>query len=685
MRKRIILGALIILSMNMTAQDFSELDLQHFIEHNFQFQDEQLNYEELYESLLLLYSNPLAINSASMDELQGLYLLDNTQIQNFLDYRDEFGPLISFYELQAVPGFDIEAIRKLRPFVTVKERPADVRTLKQRVLAGDNGYFIFRTERTLESSEGFNLSDSNSNRYLGDRNKIYSRVRISEPKDFSLGLTLEKDPGEPLSLDFGERKYGVDYLSYHVIMHNKGRWKTVALGDYQLQYGQGLIFGAGFNPGKGSETITTIKRSDIGIRPYSSVLESGFFRGAATTYNFGKLELTGIFSRQFVDANVRSDSTISDLEEFISSIQRSGLHRNEKELDGRKQIKEQVFGSNIRFSSKKSNFKSGANFVYTSYGKPLVRSTRVYNQFEFTGRNNYAGSLYGNLLWQNLNFFGEAGISRSGGVGMVGGVVASLTRKASMSLVLRNYHRDFHSFYGNAFGESSRNINEEGIYWGLKFQPMRKVVITAYYDYFRFPWLKFRTEAPSNGSEYLVRFNFRASKKLALYAQYRQETKMRNSSADLHIRRISPGTKSNYLLNLDYRPGKSVSMRSRVQWSTFGFESNLTEGFAVIQDVNYEFGKLRLSTRFALFEADDFENRQFAYERDVLYAFSIPAYSGVGIRNYLLIQYKLGRKITCWLRLARTKRTDVNTTGSGSDRIDSNHKTDLKFQLRYKI
>ena len=126
-----------------------------------------------------------------------------------------------------------------------------------------------------------------------------------------------------------------------------------------------------------------------------------------------------------------------------------------------------------------------------------------------------------------------------------------------------------------------------------------------------------------------------------------------------------------------------MSIRSRLQWSSFSFEEAETYGFAVVQDFNFEFGKFKIGTRFALFEADDFENRQFAYERDVLYAFSIPSYSGVGIRNYVLVQYGLSKKLDIWLRMGRTIRNDVESIGSGRDKIEGNHRTDIKAQVRY--
>ncbi|MEQ9423463.1 MAG: helix-hairpin-helix domain-containing protein [Cyclobacteriaceae bacterium] len=683
----ILLVSFICLQANAQVQR-PEIDVQSFAEEIFEFQDEDINYEDLYESLLLLYTNPINLNSATRDDLISLYALEPIQIENFFDYKESNGPLLSIYELQAVPGFDVTTIQKILPFVSLEERPSDTRSLWQRIKEEENNYLLYRMERTLEKQKGYSEPELNSSgepetRYNGGRNKHYLRYRVSRSKDFSFGFTMEKDAGEQFQFDKSSNTYGVDFLSFHAMLENKGRLKSIVIGDYQLQFGQGLLLGAGFNPGKGSETITTIRRSSTGVRAYSSVLETGFYRGIAATYNLNSIDITGFYSNHLQDANIRNDSTFTEFDEFVSSIQGSGFHRTDSEIRNKDQVREQAVGVNVTYRSPNRQFQSGITFMNTAYDVALFKTPNTYNQFEFQGRSNYNVGLFGNYVWQNLNFFGETAISKSGGIGSVGGVVASLSSQLSMSVVLRNYQKDFHSFYGNAFGEGSRNINERGIYWGLKFAPIRRIIVTAYYDYFRFPWLRFGVEGPSEGNEYLIRATYKPTRKLVLYGQLRKETKERNLLSEGNLQLLAEGVKYNYLLNLDYDATKVFSMKSRLQWSSFEFDSELTRGFAIIQDFNFDFGKIRLSTRFALFDTDDFDNRQFAYEKDVLYAFSIPAYNGVGIRNYFLIQYKPTRKITVWARLARSVRNDVDTFGSGLNEINADHRTDLKLQVRF--
>jgi len=128
-----------------------------------------------------------------------------------------------------------------------------------------------------------------------------------------------------------------------------------------------------------------------------------------------------------------------------------------------------------------------------------------------------------------------------------------------------------------------------------------------------------------------------------------------------------------------------LNLKSKVQSSDFSINERKTSGIAFIQDVNFRVGDWSFSGRIALFDTEGAENRQYAYERDVLYAFSIPAYSGRGVRNYFLVQYKLGRKIDIWSRIARTTYYDRYAIGNSLETIDGDKQTELKLQLRYKV
>lgn len=662
-------------------QNTDEIDLEAFAERLFQVQDDDLPYDDLYESLLMYHTSPIPLQRTDYAQLASLHILSPLQLSSFFQYREQHGRLLSIYELQAIPHFDLHTIRMLLPFVTVDER-TDSRPLLQRILNERNNYLFGRYARMLEPPSGYQRPDRTG--YLGQPAALYHRFRVSHPGDFSVGFTMEKDPGEPWQIQPSQRQYGFDFYSAHFFLENQGRFKKIALGDFQLQFGQGLVFGAGFSAGKGAETTNSVKRNSSGLRPYTSALESGFFRGAGFTLQSGKLETTLFASFLRQDATLRTDSSFTETEAFVNSIQATGLHRTASELAARNTTGETLLGMAIRYPIN-HQLVIGATSLYSRYSVPLLRSPNRYNQFEFNGQVNAVGSVYGQYYWQNAVLFGEAARSRSGGLALIGGAVVSLTHTLDFSLVSRRYDRDFHSFYGNAFAENSRVINEHGTYWGLKYHPNRRHQWAAYFDRFTFPWLRYRVDAPSQGYEWLSRYSFFPSKTATAYLQYREQHKGINLPGDHLLPMVGMGIKRNFVINADYQVGRSLALKSRVQGSTYTLAGQTTTGMAIAQDITVSLRRWRFSGRIALFETEDFTNAQYLFEKDLLYTFSVPAYHGTGVRSYLLAQFRATKALTLWVKYGRFRYEGVESVGTGMAKTDGPTRSEIKAMVRYRV
>jgi hypothetical protein len=294
---------------------------------------------------------------------------------------------------------------------------------------------------------------------------------------------------------------------------------------------------------------------------------------------------------------------------------------------------------------------------------------------------------YYSYNWRNVNFFGEAARSQSGGLGVVQGLMVSLTPQVEVAMLYRNYARNFHTLYGDGFSESTRPINEKGFYTGLKIRPAGRWEMTAYYDRYRFPWLRFGVNAPSGGDEYLLRLLYKPTKLATIYAQFRTENKEVEEDGSLqHIPGLTLATRRNYLLSADFAPVGRLSLRSRLQFSSYDLAyGQRTTGYFLAQDVNLEFRRFRISTRYAIFDTDDSENRQYVTEKDVLYAFSIPSFGGLGTRIYTVLQCSFSRKMDLWLKIAHTHFRYQQTISSGLEEIQGSRRTDVRAQIRYRF
>ncbi|WP_082116316.1 helix-hairpin-helix domain-containing protein [Hymenobacter terrenus] len=669
-----------------------------------EIQSDEVPYEDLYETLLQYYQTPINLNTATREELRALLLLNENQITTLLRHREINGDLLSVYELQSIEGYDLRAINRILPFVSVlsSNRNAARGTFWQRVAREDNNAFYLRYERVLQQRQGYTpptlYQGRPTTRYLGTPDKMLIRYRVSHTKDFSLGFSLEKDAGEQLTWNPKKGQFGADYVSAHLLLQERGRLKALALGDYQLQFGQGLLLSSGLGVGKGAETITTLRRSSVGVRAYASLLENTFFRGGAATYQVAPtVQVTGFVSHKNVDANLQqSQDSSAQYDEFTSGLLYTGFHRTASEIANRHQLAETIGGGNVGYTSRDGNLAIGVTGVFTRYGTAILKRPEPYNRFEFSGKENLALSVNYSYVWRNLLLFGETARSTGGGLGTVNGLLASLGPTVDAALLVRHYDPTFHTLYGNAFSENTRNINETGVYIGLKVRPVPRWEISAYYDQFSFPWLRYRASAPTNGHDALVRIAYSPTKTSLLYAQLRQRLKPRDlASADLTAfdpnRAIPlPGEQLRQSILLYYNTAVSTALelRTRMQASRLRDDTGLAwrSGYVLAQDIGYQVSRtLKLTARYSLFDADDYDSRQYVYEQDVLLAVSVPALYGQGTRVYGIAEIRLNRSLTLWLRYAETRYRYQNTVGTGLEEIQGDVRSEVKAQLRVKF
>lgn len=647
----------------------------------------------LTENLKYYKEHPLNLNSATREELVDLGLLNDIQINNLIAHRERFGALISIYELQAVDGFDLATIYNILPYVKVADRMDSGHfTFKEMWKDGKNEVVI-RGQRIAEEQSGYaptdsaTLADNPNSRYLGSPYRIYTRYRFTYGNFVSWGVTAEKDAGEEFFR--GTQKNGFDFYSAHVGIRNIGIVKSAVLGDYQLSFGQGLTAWTGYAFGKTSMAVNT-KRNALGIRPYTSVDENKFLRGAATTLRLGPLETSAFFSYKNRDANIAETDTVgTDIEILeVSSLQETGFHTTQAEIEDKGAITEMLYGGNIAF--RKQSYSVGLTAIHSEYSVPLVRTLGLYNQFEFSDKQNTVFGADYNFILRNFNFYGEAARSANGGMAFTNGVLISMDSRVAFTLHHRWFGSDFQNLYANTFSESTLPANEHAIYFGAQVKPHRKITLSAYYDMIKYPWMKYQVDAPSQAYDFLIQLNFTPDKKTDMYIRYRHRDKFTNANDDdADIDYIIPATQDNWRFNIVYPVGKSWKLKNRIEYTKFYPSNEVAQsGLAIYQDVTFKKmgSPVSFTARYALFQTDSYDSRIYAYENDVPLSFSIPSYFGKGTRVFLLINWDVTRHFELYFRVAQFfyYNQDVISEGSLTE-IQGNHKTELKLQVRYKF
>ncbi len=647
------------------------------------------DFNTLLEELDQYRQNPLNLNNADEISLHDLRILSDIQINNLLQYRALAGDLISVYELQAVPGFDLATIQNLLPFVRVDGDLEDYQIPLARMLSEGRNELYLRWSRIRETQKGFEppAPGSTASRYLGDPNQLYMRFKHSNSNKLSYGFTAEKDRGEEFFS--GSNPEGFDYYSAHLYLRDYTRTlKALALGDYAVNFGQGLIMASGFNSGK-SVLATSVKRGGRQVRPHTAVSEVNFLRGAAATLALTpRIDVTAFGSYMGRDGTLQSDTSDLDREILsVSSMDIDGYHRTPTEIINQNAFMQLSAGASVKYQGSRWSF--AMNGVHHLLDKPLFRRLQPYNRYYFSGRQLTNVSTDYTWMVGNINFFGETGWSDNGAIATVNGLLAGLHPALDLAVVYRNYPKDFIALNSDPFGETSGGRNERGLYLGLALRPVKNWLASGYFDLWSHPWLRSNADAPSKGYEYRFRITHFKKRLYEAYIEFRDEVKEKNVPVfETKTNRVTPSRIFQTRLHFSYQATKALELRSRVD---FGFADNeindLQKGFMIYQDIIYQPAGFPLSVtaRFALMDTDGYSIRFYSFENNLLYVFSILPYYNEGSRYYLNLRFKGIRNLTLEGRIAQTYWTNQDRSGSGPEEIDGPSKTQYTAQIVYKF
>lgn len=635
--------------------------------------------------------HPLNLNEADEDEMRKLFLLNEFQIKNLISYRRLFGNLVNIYELQAVPGWNVATIQLLLPFITINDKKSMAQNLESRWSGGEHN-FLINTSRVLEKAKGYLKPPVSANYYQGSRNRLYMRYKYNYKNILQWGILGDKDAGEQFFK--GKQKAGFDFYSFHFFATKLGLVKSLAIGDFTVSMGQGLIQWEGMAFSKSAE-ITSVKRQSPVLRPYASPGESNFHRGIGITLQKARWETTAFVSLQKIGANKETDS-VSD-PGHITSLLSSGYHRTASELEDKNNVRQ--FSAGASFSYTKKGWRVSLNAVHYRFSIPIQKQDRPYNLFALQGRYFTNISLDYSYTYKNVHLFGEAASDKNYNHAFVNGVLISLAPSVDVSLLQRSISRDYQAVYGSAFTENTMPSNEKGLFAGVSIRPSSLVRLDAYSDVFKFPWLKYRVDAPSWGREYFLELSYIPNKQVEISTRYAAKSKQENKAGDnTTTSLVNNINRRNWRIHANVNISRSFTIRNRCEVIWYETQSLATEqGFLTFIDFLYSSalkpwsGNLRLM----YFETEGYNSRLYAYENDVLYNFSIPAFFDKGYRCYLnlhadlsrLIKKRIDKKLSteCWVRYAQTIFIGKNEISEGLDQISGNKKTELKLELKFGL
>jgi hypothetical protein len=264
-------------------------------------------------------------------------------------------------------------------------------------------------------------------------------------------------------------------------------------------------------------------------------------------------------------------------------------------------------------------------------------------------------------------------------------LVAHLHDQASFSFLFRHFDKNYQTLSGDAFSESSGNVNETGFYTGMQLLPAKHFKLSAYTDFYRFPWLAYTTMAPSKGVDVLARIDFVPSEKMKMYIRYKNENKEVNISEGEKYTNTDLKTK-NVRFHFEFNPSSIFQFRSRFEYSFYQKSGN-ENGFMIYQDLLFMPEKIPITAqiRIAWINTDSYNTRFYAYENDMLYSYSMPVYYGKSLRTYLNLKFRLTSYADVWFKVSNSSYSDRLAVGTGYNEIAGKSLTEVKIQTRLRF
>ena len=373
-------------------------------------ESEITDYESWWQRLEETKLNPLNINTVSFDSLNMLGLLSQRQIENILQFRKDYGGFMNVNELLLVNGIGLKHLGALRPLIYV-----DSPEYQNRLAAIKSG----SKHEALLKMNGYAPQNDylKSNAYPGAPFSTMLKYKASLHKRWSISLVAESDAGEKFFTR--TQRAGFDFISAHIGHKSDRTISQWVIGDYRVQWGQGLVLWQGFTSG-GTSGLAGIEKSAAGISPYTSATEYDYFRGGAIEIKPNKnLTFQVIASYNKIDGKVISDTT-SEGEDYIASMYETGYHRTATERAGKRNIDEFAIGATAIYNTNFAKFQ--LHYLHYDLTPYLAKGTQPYQQYNDTYQNRDLFGFSWKTSFKDFYFFGEAAITDKGAPAILAGL-----------------------------------------------------------------------------------------------------------------------------------------------------------------------------------------------------------------------------------------------------------------------
>jgi hypothetical protein len=612
---------------------------------------------QLLDNLEYLKENPININSASINDLFRIPFIDIATAEQIIKYVKNTGQVFSVNELFLVKDIDKTSLQKIIPFLTTGTGLPSVNNKPRYPIFNYNNLKInLRTRMINDIQERRGFTE---NKYQGQKYKIYSRVKLGYGKNIQLGFLSEKDPGE---------KNLTDFTAYHFSIKDMGIVKNLVIGDFNLNFGQGLALSKPYGVYKGGNVVTSVIKADRDIHPYLNSDENQFFRGVAANLSFSNFGLTAFYSDHKIDGN------IDTLSNEITSLVIDGNHRTENEINKYHKIDEKIYGGILNYSIPQ-NFSLGISFYHSVFNYPFQTSSI----YDINGNKFDCLSFSYRINYDNLYFSGEAAWNNS--LASINSLQLKISDKISTIISVRNYPKDYFPIHSSGFAESQTK-NESGIYTGINFKTLIGN-FNFYFDQYKFPWATYYNPLPAKGREFYLNYEVKPLKKLLVSIRFKNEKREMPGDYNENNKTLNQVIQS-IKAQFEYNISRYLKTKSRFDYTNFQITGTTTDekGILIYQNIQLTiFKDISFYFRVMFFQTDSYNSRLYEYESDHPGALSNYVLFGSGLRWYMMTKFEMLDLFLLSLKYSETLKPFEKSIGSGYQEINGNLDNRISLQL----
>ncbi|HAC14847.1 MAG TPA: hypothetical protein DCE78_02715 [Bacteroidetes bacterium] len=665
--------------------EFSASD--DWIEILIEFLPDELEDDQLYEivtSLEVYAQNPIPIENLDESHLIDFRILDEFEITSIISWKESLNAenmtIASFQENLKSDQKIVDLLNVFIQFSNEKPRQKINSTTKwDQIRSNFTGHFDIKISGLSPVPIGYGPDSY----YRGSNQALKEHVAVQMGQS-RVNVARNKVSGESHNypLTNGQSTYSI-YLNPDELENVgiKNSYLTgIYLGDFKVRFGLGSIAASG-TMRVDSRSVRTLNTSVSTISQNSSSTSGKFLRGIGLTSNVNGVQLT------LIGASRKLTSSVNDSLYYLPSWYNH--IRTQNDLLKHHNMRVSTIGSVIRYNRrfKEIQFTLGLMGLYHQFGKPITTRNGVSYEHDFSGKSGFETSLSGSIQNQDLIYtFEIAGVKN--GSGIVHSIQGSW-ENLNMGVWHRHYSTGFKPFLGNAPSAFSGNGNESGVGFWIRYRPQSSTTIESWGDRYQSHDVRFGTIAPISGHELGLKSINRINKTTRLEITFRAKSRLNNQiNLDEFNREINQRTDhiSNAVkLQLRTQLVKNILSVQRLEFNRQEIENQRYKGIGLSQMIRLQVKSHYIYIQHTVFNASDHQSRLYFYEYDMINSLSMPSFSGMGHRSYLMLHLEFWKKLIMRMKIGRVLYSDRYIIGTNQDSTFGNSRFNLAMQMRYRF